>query len=103
MQDTKSDIASVLSVLGPRREDLRVAQELIEVLPIPVFFKGRDGKYLGVNVAWEDFFGISRFKIIGAQVRDLYPEAPAVAERHRLMDEELWSRPGNQSYEIPIT
>ena len=103
MQETHSDIASVLSVLGSRREDLRVAQELIEVLPIPVFFKGRDGKYLGVNHAWEDFFGISRSKIIGGQVRDLYPEAPAVAERHRLMDEELWKRPGNQSYEIPIT
>jgi hypothetical protein len=27
-------------------EQLRVAQDLIEVLPIPVFFKARDGRYL---------------------------------------------------------
>ena len=103
MQSAQSDVASVLSVLGSRREDLRVAQELIEVLPIPVFFKARDGKYLGVNLAWEQFFGVARASIIGAQVQDLYPEAPAVAERHRAMDEELWSHPGSQSYEIPLT
>jgi PAS domain S-box-containing protein len=103
MEQAQGDIASVLAVLGSRREDLRVAQELIEVLPIPVFFKGRDGKYLGVNLAWEEFFGLSRWSIIGGRVHDLYPEAPAIAERHRVMDEELWSRPGKQSYEIPLT
>src|SRR5437870_4918366 len=100
---TESDIASVLSALGSRRDVLRVAQELIEVLPIPVFFKGRDGRYLGVNRAWEDFFGVSRGDILGGLVTDLYPGAPAVAERHRAMDEDLWAHPGNQSYEIPLT
>ena len=61
----EGDIASVLTVLGSRRDDLAIAQELIEVLPIPVFFKARDGRYLGVNRAWEEFFGISRGDIIG--------------------------------------
>ena len=103
MEQSRSDIASVLAVLGSPREDLRVAQELIEVLPIPVFFKARDGKYLGVNLAWEEFFSLSRWSIIGGQVQDLYPEAPGIAERHRAMDEELWSHPGSQSYEIPLT
>jgi PAS domain S-box-containing protein len=99
----QSDIASVLSVLGSHRDDLRIAQELIESLPIPVFLKARDGRYLGVNRAWEDFFAVARADIIGGRVRDLYPEAPAVAERHLAMDEELWKHPGSQSYEIPLT
>ena len=103
MQQAGSDIASVLSVLGSRREDLRIAQELIEVLPIPVFFKGRDGRYLGVNRAWEDLFGIRRDEIVGHFVKDLYPVAPAVADRHTAMDEQLWANPGSQSYELPIT
>jgi PAS domain S-box-containing protein len=98
----EGDISSVLAVLGSRRDDLRVAQDLIEALPIPVFFKGRDGKYLGVNRAWEDFFGISRADIVGGLVQNLYPTSPAVAARHAAMDEELWSHPGNQSYEIQI-
>jgi PAS domain S-box-containing protein len=82
---------------------LRVAQDLIEALPIPVFFKARDGKYLGVNKAWEEFFGIPRSAIIGASVAALYPRDPAIAQRHLAMDEALWRNPGSQSYEIPIT
>jgi PAS domain S-box-containing protein len=102
MEESQGDIASVLAVLGTRRDDLRIAQELIEVLPIPVFFKGRDGKYLGVNRAWEAFFGVKRGDIIGGRVTDLYPNAPAVAARHREMDEQLWTSPGDQSYEIRL-
>jgi PAS domain S-box-containing protein len=101
------DIAAVLAVLGqsPARldESLRVAQLLIEVLPIPVFFKGRDGRYLGVNSAWEDYFGISRDAFVGKTVHDLYQQDPEAAARHAAMDEELWRNPGSQSYEIEIT
>ena len=102
MSEASPHIASVLSVLGNRRDDLRIAQELIEVLPMPVFFKGRDGKYLGVNRAWEAFFGLKRADIVGGNVTDLYPNAPAVASRHREMDERLWASPGDQSYEIRL-
>jgi len=100
MPQAEGDIASVLAVLGSRRDDLRVAQELIEVLPVPVYFKGRDGRYLGVNRAWEEFFGVARSEMLGGQVADLYPGSPSVAERHEAMDRELWERPGRQSYEI---
>jgi len=100
MPQAEGDIASVLAVLGSRRDDLRVAQELIEVLPVPVYFKGRDGRYLGVNRAWEEFFGIARAEILGGQVADIYPGSPAVAERHEAMDRQLWESPGRQSYEM---
>src|ERR1041385_6143723 len=103
MSEAPPQIASVLTVLETRRDDLRIAQELIEVLPIPVFFKGRDGKYLGVNRAWELFFGVKRADMIGGKVTDLYPNAPGVAAKHREMDEQLWAAPGDQSYEIRLT
>jgi len=103
MQDeAQGDIASMLAVLGARRGDLHVAQELIEVLPIPVFFKGRDGRYLGVNRAWEDSFGMPRSQILGGAVADIYPGSPRVAARHQAMDDELWGNPGRQSYEIQL-
>jgi PAS domain S-box-containing protein len=98
----QADIASVLAALESRRDDLHIAQELIEALPIPIFFKARDGRYLGVNRAWEDFFGLARSEIVGHLVRDLYPQAPEVAQRHQAMDEQLWKRPGTQSYEIRL-
>jgi PAS domain S-box-containing protein len=102
MSEASPDIASVLAVLGTRRDDLRIAQELIEVLPMPVFFKGRDGRYIGVNRAWELFFGVKRADMVGGNVTDLYPFAPDVAAKHRDMDELLWANPGNQSYEIRL-
>jgi CHASE1-domain containing sensor protein len=41
-------------------ESQQRTQKLIETLPNPVYFKGTDGRYLGVNEAWERFFGIPR-------------------------------------------
>ena len=98
----QGDVASVLAVLGARRDDLQIAQELIEVLPIPVFFKARDGRYLGVNRAWEDFFGLPRAQVVGGPVAGIYADTPQVARRHQAMDEELWANPGRQSYEIQL-
>jgi PAS domain S-box-containing protein len=97
---------SILSVLARAGGDLseaqRIAQELIDILPVPVYLKSRDGRYLAVNRAWEAFFGVKREDFVGKQVQDLYPSAPWVAEEHRAMDEELWNKPGSQSYEIKI-
>jgi PAS domain S-box-containing protein len=83
-------------------QTLRLAREMIEVLPVPVFFKDRDGHYLGVNKTWESFFGVARGEFVGKEVHDLYPQSPAVADKHYAMDQELWRNPGSQSYEIPI-
>jgi len=106
VNSTRAEMPSILAVLEgdhPRPEDaLHITQELIEVLPVPVFYKARDGRYLGVNQAWEDFFSVPRGEIVGSKVADLYPESPAIAARHRAMDEELWANPGNQSYEVEI-
>jgi PAS domain S-box-containing protein len=97
----------MLAVLGQgpglHDESLRVAQQLIEVLPIPVFFKGRDGRYLGVNRAWEEYFGLPRASFLGKTLHDLYQQDPEAAARHAAMDEVLWNNPGSQSYELPIT
>ena len=79
------------------------ALQLVEALPMPVFFKSRDGKYLGVNKAWEEFFGLSRASFLGKLVKDLYPQSPAIAQKHLEMDGKLWRKPGGQSYEATVT
>ena len=78
------------------------AFKLVDSLPVPVFFKSRDGRYLGVNRAWEEFFGIPGEKFVGRQVADLYPQDPVIAEKHAAMDRELYARGGQQSYEIAV-
>ena len=90
-----------------RREEntatpLDAAFKLVDSLPVPVFFKSRDGRYLGVNRAWEEFFGIAGNAFIGKEVHDLYPTDPAIAEKHATMDRRLYETPGRQSYEITV-
>ena len=84
-------------------EAQRRTQELIEALPNPIYFKSTDGRYLGVNKAWEAYFGVPREQFIGKTVHDLYPNDPAVAQRLHANDQELWNRLGEQEYETEIT
>src|SRR3954471_20800901 len=90
---------------APREETatpLDAAFKLVDSLPVPVFFKSRDGRYLGVNRAWEEFFGIQGDAFIGKQVADLFPSDPAIADRHAAMDRQLYQNPGRQSYDITV-
>src|SRR5205823_6664634 len=81
---------------------LDAAFKLVDSLAVPVFFKSRDGRYLGVNRAWEEFFGIKGETFIGKEVRDLYPQDPGIAERHAAMDKQLYAKAGRQDYEIKV-
>ena len=81
---------------------LEAALELLERLPVPMYVKARDGRYLAVNQAWEELFGVRRGAFLGKSVHDLYPGNLAIAEKHTAKDRELWESGGAQSYEIPI-
>jgi diguanylate cyclase (GGDEF)-like protein/PAS domain S-box-containing protein len=83
-------------------EAQRLTQAMIEALPNPIFFKDTDGRYLGVNKAWERFFGLSREAFVGKTVFDLYPGDRGLAERMDALDRELWRSPGSQQYEAVI-
>jgi diguanylate cyclase (GGDEF)-like protein/PAS domain S-box-containing protein len=80
-------------------EAQRLTQSMLEALPNPIFFKGTDGKYRGVNRAWEKFFGISRRYFVGKTVFDLFRNNQALAERMDKLDRALWNEPGTQTYE----
>ena len=58
------------------------------------------GTYIGVNLGQSQK---SRREFVGKRVADLYPQVPAIAEKHAAMDQLLWANPGGQSYEIPLT
>lgn len=58
-------------------EQLAFQQSLLDTIPYPVFYKGADSRFLGVNHAYEATFGVSRGELIGKRVLDLdyLPEA----------------------------
>ncbi len=80
------------------KEQLDFLQQLIDSIPLPVYYKAADGGYLGCNTAFEAFIGKSRENIVGKTVRDIIPGQRA--NRHHEADLQLLSNPGIQTYEM---
>ncbi|HYH41701.1 MAG TPA: EAL domain-containing protein [Burkholderiales bacterium] len=89
------------------RQAQRITQEAtqmaIEALPNPIFFTGPDGRYRGVNKAWETFFGISRAAALGKTAEQLFPHDAELARTVAAVDSALLDTPGSQTYEGAIT
>jgi PAS domain S-box-containing protein len=73
---------------------------LIESIPVPLFYKNPEGRYLGCNRAFEESLGKSRAEIIGKTVNEMAP--PEIASRYHEMDAKLFANPGTQTYEWVI-
>lgn len=73
---------------------------LIDTIPIPVFYKDREGRYQGVNTAFESFFGLPRQKIIGKTVFDINP--PELARIYHEKDQEVFRQSTPQKYESTV-
>jgi PAS domain S-box-containing protein len=99
-------VSGLLRDLSQSRRDLRdqlhFNMELLESLPIPVFYKDDAGLYLGVNRAWEEYIGISKADIVGKPVDDVFPDYPALAALHKERDQALFETPGSQVYEVEV-
>jgi two-component system cell cycle sensor histidine kinase/response regulator CckA len=85
---------------GTLRENETFLQKLIDAIPMPIFYKDRNGKYVGINKSLETFFGKKRELIIGKSVFDIHP--PELAERYHQQDTKLFSNGGIQSYDSQI-
>jgi PAS domain S-box-containing protein len=73
---------------------------LMEAIPIPVFYKDRDLRYLGCNGAFEEFYGTTRDELLGKGVQDVAPRE--LAEEYHARDVELLGTPGSQVYEFQV-
>ena len=73
---------------------------LLDTIPVPVFYKDRDRKYLGVNKAFESFFGTAREDLIGRTVFEIAPKKQA--DIYDEKDRELLESGGAQRYESQV-
>ncbi|HKI49809.1 MAG TPA: PAS domain S-box protein, partial [Desulfobacteria bacterium] len=79
------------------KDSKRFLQTLIDAIPAPVFYKDREGKYLGFNSAFETFFGAPDEEMVGKTVFGVNP--PELAELYYAKDQELFESGGVQRYE----
>jgi len=81
-------------------ESRALLKTLLDAVPIPVFYKDRDGRYRGFNRAFEKFFGRTGAQLIDKTASDINP--PGLAEIHRSRDAELLENGGVREYESQI-
>ena len=72
-------------------------QQLIDALPVPVFFKDPSGRYLGCNKAYESYFNRGKDEIIGKSFYEIAPKE--LADIYQEKEFALLSNPGVQIYE----
>ncbi|ABW69067.1 hybrid sensor histidine kinase/response regulator [Desulfosudis oleivorans] len=75
----------------------RLLQTLLHAIPAPVFFKDRNGLYLGCNPAFEAITGKTEAEILGKRPHEIWPEN--YSSTYRDKDLELLKTGGKQQYE----
>jgi len=81
-------------------EQLHFLQQLLDSIPIPVYYKDVNTVYLGCNSAFEEFIGLSRNLIVGKTVYDVAPKE--LADIYHETDAALFRNPGEQMYEASV-
>jgi PAS domain S-box-containing protein len=66
------------------KEHLRLFQELLDRVPVPVFYKDTEGRYLGCNHAFELYTRKTREEILHRKASQVVP--PGLAEKFEAMD-----------------
>jgi len=74
---------------------------LLDAIPTPVFYKDKEGKYLGCNRAFTEVMGVTSAEIQGKTVQELWPSDQA--EVYHRKDLELLNHPQHQVYEFEVT
>ena len=80
---------------------VRFQQNLIDSIPVPVYFKDAELNYLGCNRAFEETLGYTKEHIIGRNVHDILPEK--LARIHHQKDLQLLQAGEIKYYEVSST
>jgi len=79
---------------------LNFVSKLLEAIPAPVFFKDLEGRYLGVNPAFEALMGKAAAEIVGRRAADVF--SPEQGQFFQQLDEQMREGDGRQQYEHVI-
>ena len=78
----------------------RFMTALLSAIPTPVFYKDKDGRYLGCNRAFTELMGVTSEAIRGKTVYELWPGEHA--KTYHAKDLELMAHPARQVYEFKV-
>lgn len=82
------------------RENAAFLNKLLNAIPVPVFYKDIEGRYLGVNKKFEEFYGKTEQEMVGKSVFDIAPAK--LAQVYHDKDLEIFRTKEVQVYEGQI-
>lgn len=91
------DITEEIAARNREKEQLEFLNTLLETIPIPVFYKDKEGKYIGCNTVFEKYTGYKREDIIGKSVFEI--TSKELGNVYKNKDEELLDKGTTQVYE----
>ena len=96
------DITERKAVEQSTRDRSAFLQALLDAIPYPVFYKGADARFMGVNHAYEQTFDVKADALVGKRVLDLtyLPEADRLA--YQAEDESVIADAGSVQKEVSI-
>ncbi len=83
-----------------RRESDEFMRSLLNTIPLPVFYKTTDLRFISCNDAFASFFGLEKEDILGKTAYDIAPERYAKDYEER--DKEILETQQPQRYEMPV-
>lgn len=75
-------------------------ESLLDSIPVAVFYKDRDGRYLGCNTLFSEIMGVSSEQILNKTVYELWPGE--LAKTYHQKDLELMASPEHQVYDYQL-
>lgn len=99
-EELVTECRAINSQLSLLKKGAVFSQELLNVIPTPVFIKDIEGTYLSCNAAFEDFLDLPQSEIVGRKSRDIAPVE--LAAKYEEMDQRLIRDGGRQIYEHPV-
>jgi PAS domain S-box-containing protein len=95
----RTDITARKEAEAGLAEQLHFSKQLMDAIPVPIYYKGTDGRYLGCNRSFAEFFGVEDIDTwLGTSVHNLLDAD--IAAFHHEKDLELFAQAGQQSYEM---
>lgn len=73
---------------------------LLDTLPNPIYYKNKDGKFLGCNKAFSELVNVSKKEVIGKTAWDFFPKD--IALRNSKIDKQLLETKGSDISEITL-
>lgn len=96
----KENITERKKIEEQLQRNLRFLESLINTIPLPIFYKDNEGKYLGCNEAFATFLDLPPQAIVGKSVYDLYDKK--LADLYHNADLAVAQTKEKQVYEAKI-